>query len=95
MATGALREWSQHDSDVDLDDSGIYLKGKRVPMTARVFVYTVDKTMRPIPLMDEELEQLLPPGSTVWFKKIEPVIDEEYERGRLASAGVADASTSR
>ncbi len=81
--------------DVTLNKKGICLNGKPIPMMDRVFVYTVDKTMRTIALTDEELEQVLVPGSTVWLKKIEPVIDEEYERGRLASAGVADASTSR
>ncbi len=58
--------------DVDLVDAGIYLKGKRVPMTARVFVYTVDKTMRPIPLTDEELGQLLPPAPLSGLRRSSP-----------------------
>lgn len=88
-AVGTSYSWST--SYLQLSPRGIYVGGKLVPMTARVFVYTVDRTMRPIPLTNEELGQVLVHGSPVWLKKIEPVIDEEYQRGL---AGVADASTS-
>ena len=47
-------------------------------MTARMFIYTPKHEMRPISLTNEELGQVLVPGSPVWLKKIEPVIDEEY-----------------
>ncbi len=72
------------DTGVDLSENGIFLDGRQVPMTARVFVYTVHKQMRPVPLAKEELEQVLNFGSMVWLKKIEPVIDEEYQRGAAA-----------
>jgi hypothetical protein len=36
-----------------------------------------------IPLTQGELKQVLNFGAQVWLRKIEPVIDEEYQRGLL------------
>ena len=83
-------------ADIDFSRRyGVFLNGKPFKLDAVVYVATRDKTLRPVPLTEEELEQVFNVSSTVWRQKIEPVIDEEYERGRLASAGIADASTSR
>ena len=63
---------------------GVFLNGKPFKLEAVVYVATVDKTLRPVPLTDEELKQVFNVGSAVWLKKIEPVIDEEYQRGAAA-----------
>ena len=72
----------------------IYVGGKLVPMTARVFVYTVDRTMRPIPLTNEELGQVLVPESPVWLRKIEPVIDVSTSMDWQASPTQSEAAPS-
>ena len=74
-------------SYVKVHADGLYVNQKPVPIASQVFVYTIDRVLRPIELTDKEYAQIkdgVNPISRVWLTKIEPVIDEEYHRGPYA-----------
>ena len=91
---------SSDKSFVEVCGNGLFVDKKRIAMDSHVYVYTIDRTMRPIELTDEEYAQLrkdmapiasrgplsaAPMVSTpVWRTKVEPVLDEEYQRGPTA-----------
>lgn len=64
---------------------GLYLDGKLIPTGEgrRVFVWTKERKLRPIPLTKQELKALSPTAikhlekTEVWKTKIKPVLDEE------------------
>lgn len=64
---------------------GLYLDGNVIPTGEgrRVFVWTKERKLRPIPLTKQELKALSPTAiknlenTEVWKNKIKPVLDEE------------------
>ena len=73
-------------SNLSVRGDGLFVNNERLSMDSLpfVYVYTVDRSMRPIELADAEYAQIkdgVDPMTRVWKTKIEPVIDEEYHRG--------------
>lgn len=67
--------------------NALYLNGTPVDLSVdRVFVFTIDQKVLPVPLAKEELELLTPDAMRTvcnlpfWKDKIQPVVDVEEER---------------
>ena len=73
------------DFPIEVIPKGLYQNGTAVPLGRgrRVFVYTKERKMRPVPLTDAELALLTPEKigdaaeTKVWQEKILPILEEE------------------
>lgn len=83
---------SDRDGFVGIGLDGFFIDGKRITLDSRIYVFTVDRTVLRIDLTDEEYAQIadgINLDASVWKKKVEPVILEEYQRGRRARGLIA------